>query len=103
MQHVLVDELVLAEQAAEVRELGGRRQLAEDQQVGRLDEARPLGELLDGIAAVAQDALLAVDERDLARAGAGVPVAAVERDQAGFGAQLRDVDGRFGLRADDRG
>ena len=57
VQHVLVDVLVPAEQPAELRELVRRRQLAEDQQVGRLDEARALGELLDGVAAITEDAL----------------------------------------------
>ena len=103
MQHVLVDELVLAEHAPELRELGGGRQLAEDQEVGGFDEARALGELLDRVAAVAKDAFFAVDERDLARARAGVGVAAVERDEPGLGAQLRDVDRGLGFGADDGG
>ena len=46
------------------------RQLAADQQVGHLDEVALLGQLLDRDAAVAEDALLAVDERDRARARA---------------------------------
>ena len=80
---------------AELVELGLVGQAAEDQEPGGLDEGRALGELLDGDAAVAEDALLAVDEGDLARAGAGVAEAGVERDQAGLGAELGDVDGQL--------
>jgi len=39
-----------------------RSQLALDDQIGDLEEGALLRQLLDGIAAVAQDALLAVDE-----------------------------------------
>ena len=46
---------------------------------------------------------LAVEERDGAGRGAGVHVAFVERDVAGLGAQLGDIDGLFILRADDDG
>ena len=42
------------------------RQVPVDEQVRRLDERRLLGELLDRDAAVAEDALLAVEERDRA-------------------------------------
>ncbi len=101
MQHVLVDVLVGAQQAPELRELRRRRQLAEDQEVRRLYEARPFGQIFDGIAAIAEDAFLAVDEGDLALAGARVAVAAIECDEPGFGAQLRDIDGRLGFRADN--
>ena len=39
------------------------RQLAEQDQVGRLEEVAVLGQLLDRVAAVEQDALVAVDDR----------------------------------------
>src|SRR5207249_11807343 len=54
---------------AEVR---GRGQLALDDQVGGLEEAALLGQLLDRVAAVAEDAALAVDVADLALASGRV-------------------------------
>ena len=53
-----------------------------------------LDELLDGDAAVAEDAGVAVDEGDRRLARAGVHEAVVEGDEAGLRAQLRDVDRR---------
>jgi hypothetical protein len=44
-------------------------QLTVQQERRRLEERRVLGELLDGVAAVLEDALVAVDERDAARGG----------------------------------
>ena len=48
-----------------------------DQQVGDLEEVGLLGQLLDGVAAVLEDALLAVDEGDRALARGGVDEAGV--------------------------
>ena len=56
----------------EVGELVGGRQLAVDEQVAHLEEGRVLGQLVDRVAAVAQDAGVAVDVGDLRRAGRGV-------------------------------
>ncbi len=92
----MAGELVL-----EPRQLRGRRQLAVDQQVADLGEGGLLGELLDRVAAVAQDALLAVDEGDRARAGAGVAVAGVEGDGTRSAAQRGDVDADLVLGADE--
>ena len=55
-----------------VLELRARGQLAVQDQVGRFEVGAVLGQLLDGIAAVAQDALVAVDVGDLALAQRGV-------------------------------
>ena len=98
-----VDLRVVQDAGLEVRQLGGRGQFAVDQQVGRLDEVGLLGELFDAVAAVAQDALLAVDEGDLGLAGAGVGVAVVESDVAGVVTQLADIDPAFAFGADDDG
>src|SRR5205823_312883 len=59
------------------------------------------GELLDRIPAVAQDARLAVDERDRALASPGVPIAGVEGDRAAVGPELLDIDTDLTLGADD--
>ena len=72
-------------------------QLAVDQQVGDFEERRVLRELLDRVAAVAQDARVAVDIGDGGAAGRGVDVAGVERGVAGSGEQLSDVERRGSL------
>ena len=91
---VLVQERVSPDAEPELVELGARGQVPVDEQVRRLEEAGrvALDEVLDGDAAVAQDALVAVDERDRGLGRAGVDVSVVERDEAGLGPQLRDVD-----------
>ena len=58
-----------------------RRQLAVAQQPRDLEERRLLGELLDRIAAIAQDALVAVDERDRALARRRVHERGIVRHQ----------------------
>src|SRR5205807_4901044 len=61
---------------------GGGRQLAVQQQVRRLQERASLGELLDRVAAVTQDALVAVDEADGAAARRRVQEARIVRLEA---------------------
>ena len=63
--HLLVDHRVMGDAMVEVGLLRRRRQLAVEQQVAGLQEVAVLGELLDRIAAIEQDALVAVDEGDL--------------------------------------
>src|SRR5271157_3457365 len=74
-----------------------------DQEPGCLCERGVLGNLLDWNAPIAQDPFLTVDEGDLAYAGSRVPVPRVERDQAGAGAELGNIEGQltFGT-LDDR-
>ena len=81
--HVLVQILVAGQQVGKRLQLRPRRQVAVDDQIGRLDEIGFLGHLLDGDAAIAQDALVAVNEGDVADARAGVAVAVVNGDVAG--------------------
>ena len=69
---VLVDEGVVGDVEDPAVELGRGRQLAEDQQVGDLEEGRALAELLDRVAAVFEDAGVAVDVGDRGAAGGGV-------------------------------
>ena len=101
--HVLVDQRVPPQPGAEVLELLFVGQLAVDQQVADLDEGRLLRELLDGVAAVAEDPLLAVDEGDRAAAGTGVAVARVQCDRAGQAPEGVALDRHFALGADDYG
>ncbi len=66
---VLVQHRVQRDLAHPRRELRARRQLAEQNQVGRFEERAVVGQLLDGVAPVEQDALVAVDVGDAAPAG----------------------------------
>ena len=63
-------------------ELGRGGQLAVQQQVGRLEEGAPFGQLLDRVSPVAQDALVAVDEADGAAACRGIEEPRVVRLEA---------------------
>src|SRR5438094_3265682 len=65
---VLVDDRVVRDVIHPAIQLARRRQLAVQQQVGRLEERALLGELFDWVAAVAQDPLVPVDEADRAAA-----------------------------------
>ena len=64
LAHVLVDEGVVGDLLDPDRELVGRRQLAVQQQVGDLEVAGALRQLLDGVAAVLEDPPVSVHERD---------------------------------------
>ena len=89
---VLMDQRVPVDTLLERGQLVGARQLAVDEQVGDLEERGLAGQLLDRVAAVAQDALVAVDVRDLGLARGGVHEAGVHGDQAGVAQQGRDDD-----------
>ena len=78
-------------------------QFAIDQEVRDLQEIAVGGELLDRIAAVAEDAAVAVEKGDRALRRAGVGVALVERRAAAGGEQLGDVEAPFAFGAGDDG
>ena len=63
-----------------------------EQQVGDFHEARMLGQLVDRIAAVEQDALVAVDIGDRALAAGGRGEAGIVGEHAGLAVELADVD-----------
>ncbi len=100
--HVFVEHAVVGQPVVELGELVGGRQLAVEQQVADLGKGRMLGDLLDRVTAVAQDALFAVDEGDRALAAAGVAVAVVERDRGRLRAQAGNVDADLVLRSHRR-
>ena len=67
-------------------------QLAVQEQVADFQEARLLGELLDRVATVEQDAGVTIDVGDLAFAAGGRGEARVQREHARLGVHLADVD-----------
>ena len=69
---VLVQHRVERDLLGPLLELRVGRQLAEDDEIRRLEVGRLLGELLDRIAAILEDALVAVDVGDAAAARRGV-------------------------------
>lgn len=89
---VLVQQGVLRDLVLEDGELVDRGQLAVDQQGGHLKEGGALGQLLDRVAAVAEDALLTVEIGDGGFIGGGISISAVQRHQTGLGAELPDVE-----------
>jgi len=98
-----LDDGVLAEELAKGLALGRRGEFAVDDEVGGLDVFGMGGELVDGVAAVAEDAAVAIEERHLALARARVAVALVVEDVAGFLAEVAGVDGVFAFGADHHG
>ncbi len=97
----LMHHRVMRDFVVERRELVRRRQLAVDQQIRDLEEARLLGQLLDRIAAIEQHAGVAVDEGDRAAHGGGRHEARIEREVARFLVELADVERRIAERTGD--
>jgi hypothetical protein len=79
---VLVEHRVQRDLARPRLELGLRRQFAKEDEVRRFEEVAPLGQLLDRITPVLEDAFVAVDVRDAAPARRGVLKRRVVRHQA---------------------
>ncbi|MPM66873.1 hypothetical protein SDC9_113785 [bioreactor metagenome] len=79
---VLRDEHVVVDVVLPLVQLGAGREFPVDQEVGDLEVAAPLGELLDRVAAVVEDALVTVDVGDRGMAGGRVEHAGVEGHQA---------------------
>ena len=63
--HLLVHHRVVGDAVVEIGLLGGGRQFAVEQQIAGLEEIAVLGQLLDRIAAIEQNAFVAVDIGDL--------------------------------------
>ena len=91
---LLVEQRVPADAGGEFGELRGRRQFAVDQQVAHLQVGRTFRQLLDRISAVAEDAGIAVDVGDGRGGRSRVRVTRIERDEAGGGHELGDIEPR---------
>ncbi|MCY1526039.1 hypothetical protein D9M68_610420 [compost metagenome] len=90
--HLLVDHRVVGHELGEAGLLACVRQFTVQQQVAGLHEVAVGRELLDGVAAVQQLALVTVDVGDGRLAGGGRHEARVVREHAGLCIQLADVD-----------
>ena len=101
--HVLVDERVVGDVMDPLLVLHLRGERAVDEEVGDLEERRALGELLDGVPAVLQDALVTIDVGHGGAAGGGVDEAGVVDGQSGrvvTGLDLPEVRGLDGAVGD---
>jgi hypothetical protein len=101
--HLHLDGRILPQLHPEFLPLRRIRQLAIDHKVRGLHEVAALGKLLDRDAPVPQDAVIAVQVRDAARARARVPVTLVVADVARVHPQLARVDRLFPLGAHHHG
>ena len=90
--HLLVQHGMVRDDIVEIGLLLGRGQLALQQQVADIQVVAVLGQILDGIAAIQQLTLVAVNEGDGGFAGPGGHEAGVEGELAGVGVQLADVN-----------
>ena len=90
--HLLVHHGVARDGVVEILELALGRQLAVQQQVADLEEVGLLRQLFDGIAAIEQDALVAVDVGDAGRAVGRRCEARIVGEAAGVAVQPADVD-----------
>ena len=91
LAHVLVDERVAGDVALPLGQLRAVGQLTVEQQVGHLQVGALLGELLDRVAAVAQDAVVAVEVGDRALAGRGLQVGRVVDEERGIELRIADA------------
>src|SRR5262245_52061227 len=90
--HLLVHHGVMGDTIVEVGLLGGSGKLAVEQEVAGLEKVAVLGQLLDRVSAIEQDALVAVDIGDLGLAASRRGVAGIIGEHSGLGVEFADVD-----------
>ncbi len=91
-RHLLVNHGVMDHAVVEIGFLRLGRQLAVKQEIAGFEEVAFFRQLLDRIAAVFQNAGVAVDIGDLGLAAAGGGEAGVVGEHPGLGVELGDVD-----------
>ncbi len=96
--HLLMQQIMLAHGLAERGLLDGRRQLPEHEQIGHLKKVALLGQLLDGITAIRQDARIPIHEGDSALAGCRRAIPGVIGQKPVTGIEGLDVDGLWAER-----
>ena len=101
--HLGFDHGVLPQAQTELLALGRGRELAVDDEVRGLNKIAVVRQLLDRVTAVAEDAIVAVEEGDLALARAGVAVTLVVGDVAGGGTERARIDRFLAFGADNHG
>ena len=89
--HLLMHHGVARDAIVEVGLLRRRRQFAVEQQVTGFEEVAVFGQLLDRVAAVEQDAFIAVDVGDLGLAACGRGEAGVVGEHPALAVELGDV------------
>ena len=89
--HLLVDHRVVCHTPVKVSLLCGCGQFAEQQQIAGLEEVAVFGELLDRIAAMQQDAFVAIDISDLRLAACGRGEAGVIGEHPRLPIELGDI------------
>ena len=97
--HRLMQQLILGEEVGELAQLLAVGQAAHNDEMGDFDECGLFRQFLDRDPAIAKNSLFAIDERDLALAGARVAVPIIERDLARLIAKGGDIDSEFFLRS----
>ena len=101
--HLRLDVGVLPQAQPEFLALGHCGQLAVNDEIGGLHEIAMARQLLDRIATVPENSVVAVEEGDLALTGAGVAVTLIVGDVTGGGAQRARIDRFFAFGADNHG
>ncbi len=92
IQHALVEHGVRADRVIELVEFALGRQFTVQQQVADFEEIRVLGQLLDRVTPVHEDAFLAVDKRDVGLAAAGCDEAGIISKDALLPVEGGDID-----------
>ena len=91
-RQLLVNHRVTADGIGEFVEFFRLGQVAVEQEIGDLHEIGLFGQLVDRVAAVQQDALIAVDIGDRALARGGRGEARIVGEIAGLGVKLANID-----------
>jgi hypothetical protein len=89
--HLLVNHRVVIYAIVEIGFLGCSRQLAVKQQVASFEKIAVLGDLLDRIAAIEQNAFVAIDVGDLGLAASGRREAGIVSKYASLLVKLADI------------
>ena len=97
--HLLVQHGVIGDRGLELLALGDIGQIAVEQEVAGLQEVAVLGELLDGISAIEQNALVAVDIGNGRLTAGGRREAGIIGEDIGVAVETGNVDHRWADRA----